>query len=278
MNTAILSKTNHSAIISIMFNFRRTGMFGKILSAVAPLALTIATGGAAAPMLLNMAIKMAAQVAIQKLGQELGLPPAITQMASSFLTGGMQGPSGAQGFQQMLNQTGFSAFQQGDLGRQFSQISNQIADLGRMMEQSGVFNSESSAQNFMERLGKELGKEDGGFNPAEMMLKNNLDQSNGEAKRKIADIKAMKGKVSPIMYLAMLLGAMADNKADQLAAKAEKIGNFGKIDPKDGSQGKFQQLNTELQGLTQELNTLTQAASNVIKTMGESASTMARKG
>jgi hypothetical protein len=302
-----------------MLNFRRMTMgfsLGSLLKTVAPIALTLMTGGAAAPMLMNMAIKMAAEVAIQKLGQELGLPPAITQMASAFLTGGMQGGTGAGGldFGKMLQQGGLSAADVGQGMRMFDGMQNTITDFGRMALSSGVFNSEQSTSQFVDRftggvgnnpqirdnmsrmddildridaarasgdtkLADKLGGEYDKLQRDNNKLVNSslditLGQSRSEAKKKMQ--AALQSAKSPMMRLAIILGMLADQKSDEMAKRAEALGQFGEV--KGKNQGQYQQMTSELNALGQELNALIQAASNVIKTMGEASATMARKG
>jgi uncharacterized protein YukE len=63
---------------------------------------------------------------------------------------------------------------------------------------------------------------------------------------------------------------------NDMAAKAEQIGNMGKIEGKN--QSEFTKMNSQLQALGQELNTISQATANVIKSIGEASQALARKG
>jgi hypothetical protein len=295
MNTAILSKTNHSAIISIMFNFRRSGMFGGInlTSIITQAALAAATGGASlAVTMQQMAMRAVVQMAIQKLGQELGLPPAVINMAQTFAAGQMSGAgaadfnamgSGASFQNQAMSQ--FSAVGQGLAQRAFDEFGSASNGLGRSMSQIDR-RAETTDAAYRDAVAN--GASDRELRPLEqarddaqaakqnmdkfitdMFLSDNRKKLEGDAK------EIMNGKGSLLMKLAVLLGRIADQKMSDMATKAEQMGKFGEV--KGKNQGKFQQLSSELQALGQELNVVSQAATNVIKSIGEAASTLARK-
>jgi hypothetical protein len=289
MNTAILSKTNHSAIISIMFNFRRNVMafgIGNLLKAVAPLALTALTGGAAAPMLLNMAIKMAVQVAIQKVGQELGLPPQLTNLLSQAATGGQGANFYPTNFTQALQNVGMPQSDIGQIMRYADNVSRGAGDLVRSFAGLSTEQMESlpgALNQYAQERRAAGGKEnerlaDSVQDFAQQIASQNFLNNVKEGDRKLkGDIEAaLKGTKSPMMKLAIVLGMIADKKSEDMMSKAKQIGQFGEVNTK--KQGQFQQMNSELNALGQELGVLSQAMANVIKSMGEASSTLARKG
>jgi hypothetical protein len=272
-----------------MLNFRRITMgfsLGGLLKAVAPLALTIATGGAAAPALLNMAMKMAVQMAMQKVCQELGLPPAFAQLASAALTGGQQGAGSAGGFEQILRQGGASANDIGQIMRTADGVGRAAGDLfrnfGNMSPEQfealpDAFNK--LADQYRAKGGKENEQiadsyQDFAQKIASQNFMNSIKTGDRNFNRDME--AALKGTKSPMMKLAIVLGMLADKKSDDMMSKAKQIGQFGEVTQK--KQGQFQQMNSELQALGQELGVLSQAMSNVIKSMGEASTTLARKG
>jgi hypothetical protein len=99
MNTAILTKTNHSAIISIMFNFRRMNMLGGILKSLvnpANLAMLAMGPGGIAAMLVKTIGSQIAMSVIQQVGEKLGLPPSIINMAQAGFAAATGQPGLAQ--------------------------------------------------------------------------------------------------------------------------------------------------------------------------------------
>jgi hypothetical protein len=279
-----------------MLNFRRITMgIGGIFKAVLPMVLTVATGGAAAPLvaLQQMAVRAAVQIAIQKIGQELGLPPAIINMAQTFASSQMGGAAGAGNFDVQGSGRNFI----NDLASQFSP-----ADMGNVNRATDellrgangftgvirdVENRASTAQNNLDaaiarrapadQIAALQLTADTAQNEKIDMNKFITDQFLSDSrKEREKDIKSiMNGKGSLLMKLAMALGSIADQKMTDMATKAEQMGKFGEV--KGKNQGKFQQLSAELQALGQELSAITSATSNVIKSIGEGASTLARK-
>jgi hypothetical protein len=288
----------HSAIISIMFNFRRITMsvFSSIAKAALPMILTVATGGAAAPLVAvqQMAVRAAVQIAIQKLGQELGLPPAIINMAQAFASGQMGGAAGAGQFnamgsgqnwfndvisqmtpmaQGMINRAlGEFYAAAGDLSTGFSSLDSNVSAAEARYE--AVLRNPNSTEREIKLAELDLDKAQGAkINMDKFVTDMFLSQNRKEQEKELKAI--MNGKGSLLMKLAMALGSIADQKMSDMATKADQMGKFGEV--KGKNQGKFQQLSAELQALGQELTAITSATSNVIKSIGEGAATLARK-
>jgi hypothetical protein len=269
-----------------------------LLKTVAPLALAAMTGGASlAVTMQQMAVRAVVQMAIQKLGQELGLPPAIinmAQMAAGNQMGGAQlndfsSAGGAQGFLNQVMQQ-FSASDQGNISRSidaFNSISSNFAN-------GFQANADQAHANYEQAVAARDAAITGGASDREIKrldtladnaqqqankmddFLSNINLSNSRRKSSLDMKGVMNGKGSLLMKIAILLGMIADKKMSDMATKAEQIGNMGEI--KGKNQAKFTQMNSELQALGQELGTISQATANVIKSIGEAGSTLARKG
>ena len=210
-----------------------------------------------ASILAKAVISAVAQQVIQQVGQQLGLPPAITNAAVSAFSGaaGFGGANGIPGIgtngqfnprmlESFLTRNGMSAMD----AAQFSR------EIGNQIKENMTDELKNSVQDFID----------------------GINRSESEKKLKADIASVMKGKGSILMKLAVALGQIADQKMNDMAKKAEDIGNMGKIEGKN--QSKFTQMNAELQALGQELNTVSQALANVIKSTGEASATLARKG
>lgn len=98
-----------------------------------------------------------------------------------------------------------------------------------------------------------------------------------QQRRLDGDVSAvMNGKGSILMKLAIALGKMADQKVNDMANLADRIGKFGKVGPKQMAQ--YNELNAQLQAHSQELSIVSKSIDQVLKSIGEAASTIARKG
>jgi hypothetical protein len=166
MNTAILSKTNHSAIISIMFNFRRIVMLGGILKSLvnpANLAMLAMGPGGIAAMAVKMLGTAIGQQIIQQLGKQLGLPPAITQMAQQAFGAAMGQPGGGiQSIGQAASEIGkmfnLSPAQTGEMERVANNsardISNTVSNFN--FESEGKAEGQSWVMALVKALGPKL--------------------------------------------------------------------------------------------------------------------------
>jgi hypothetical protein len=271
---------------------------GSLLKTVAPIALAAMTGGASlAVTLQQMAVRAVVQMAIQKIGQELGLPPAIINMAQSLAAGQTGGPSLndfskaggpanflAQAFQE------FSAADQGNINRTIDKFSSEASIFAGKLEQAINKQTAKYESAFAElqqarasgASEKEITKLTATADKAQSEM-TRLDElftgmnlANSRRKSAAAMKDVMNGKGSLLMKIAILLGMIADQKMSDMATKAEQIGKMGEI--KGTNQAKFTQMNSELQALGQELGTISQATANVIKSIGEAGATLARKG
>jgi hypothetical protein len=281
MNPAILLPENDSAIISIMLNFRRMNMLGGILkSLVNPASLMqLAMGPAGWASLAMKTIGTAiAQQVIQKLGQELGLPPAIINMAQQAFSAaagqpgnGGQIPTMAQTIGNFAKEMGLNAVQEGDLFRGSSKLSDSINKM--VLDQ--IKNARGDEDTKQIQQGKKPGAKGS----------------------QVTDAIASRNQ-GFLMKLATALGKLMDQKMNDMASltdeigrlgqvQSEKLGKFGEVTGKN--QGKYEAikkegdsqlatLNGQLQGLSQEVNMLSQSLNTTIKTLGEANSTLARKG
>jgi hypothetical protein len=271
----------------------------SIFKAVLPIVVVVATGGAAAPLVAaqQMALRAAIQIAIQKIGQELGLPPAIINMAQMMAASQMGGTqlndfSAVGGAQSYINQaiSEFSMQDQGSISRAFDSVVSGARDLSSgLQNQSAGYRANSDAAVAQYDAAKERGASDKALDrlmarvDSTQQQMNNFDEfltstnlSNARRKGRTDIEGVMKGKGSLLMKIAILLGMIADQKMADMATKAEQIGKMGEI--KGKNQAKFTQLNAELQALGQELGTISQATANVIKSIGEAGQALARKG
>lgn len=227
--------------------------FGGLAKAFAPMALTVLTGGAAAPMVMaqQMAMRALASQVLNFAAQQLGVSPAILQAALGAFgqSSGLGGMTGSFAEVQQsgdwagfLRQNGGSPMEIGRAAREFNKLVNEA--------QREI---KSSLQDQLNEL--------------------NRNDSNKKLER---DVRAvMNGKGSILMKLAIALGMIADNKMNAMAKKAEDIGAMGKISEKN--QSKFTQMNAELNALGQEYSVVSQAMNTVLKTVGEASATIARK-
>jgi hypothetical protein len=272
--------------------------FGSLLQTVAPLALAAVTGGASlAVMAQQMATRAVVQLAIQKIGQELGLPPAmigLAQMAAGNQMGGadLNDFSNIGGARSFLNQAfqEFSASDQGNINRSFDAYTSAAtsfadglqarSDQIRTTYDQAASNLETARSNGasdreIRRLESRADTAQQDMNKFDAFL-SSINLSNSRRKSSMDMKGVMEGKGSLLMKIAILLGMIADQKMADMATKAEQIGKMGEI--KGKNQAKFTQMNSELQALGQELGTISQATANVIKSIGEAGSTLARKG
>jgi hypothetical protein len=259
MNTAILTKTNHSAIISIMFNFRRMNMLGGILkSLVNPASLMqLAMGPAGwASLAMKTIGSQIAMSVIQQLGQKMGLPQSVIDLAQAAFASA----SGQPGLvQQNIKEAVQGLVQQMDLRpSEAGQLERELNGAG----DKSLDNMNKIVESFMKKLGK------GG------------DEEGGEA-----GAASGSGSGSVLMRIARAMGQLMDEKMNAMAVKGDQLGKLGNDSSltKDGSfnakgQTQYGKLTSEMQALGQELSMLSQAVSNSLKSIGEASTTMARKG
>jgi hypothetical protein len=111
-------------------------LIGSLLRTVAPLALTALTGGAAGPLMAMAMKQIASQIAmtvIQKLGQQMGLPQPMIDMAQAAFANASGQPGLArqnirESVDGMAREFNLSPMQAGQLERAANE------DIGRMMD------------------------------------------------------------------------------------------------------------------------------------------------
>ncbi len=255
--------------------------FGGILKIVAPLAITALTGGAAAPLaatIQQVAVKAAVQLAFQKIGQELGIPNQLVNLASTAALGQMGG--GSADFSSAANNAfGFSGSAKSFLSNFGANTSSAIG-VALTAVQSGAL--DRAVNQFESRL-------------TDMLLERIKDSAPEEVREMRAGSKV---GGSLLMKIAVLLGKMLDEKMTDMANLAGEIGQLGQQNGKDlrhfgkvtasntarfeaiktENQSKLGELTGRLQGLGQEVGLLSNAISSTIKSIGEGATTLARKG
>jgi hypothetical protein len=239
MNTAILTRINHSAIISIMLNFRRIMMginFGGLLKSMinpANLAMLAMGPGGWAQIAVKTLVSAVAQQALQQIGQELGLPQSIIDLGKQFVGNG----------------AGTNTL--GGLG------SNAISEAMSGISESGNLSPMESGN--LDRLVQDSFRK--------------LVSSMMESDEFKAAKAGGKGE-SVFMKIARILGEQADKKLEKMSGIADQIGST-----KDGTkQNEIASLTGKMQGYGQEFGLISNAMSNVIKSIGDGVSTIARKG
>lgn len=227
-------------------------------SLVNPLTLAqVAMGPAGwASILAKAVIQQVATQVIQKIGQEIGLPPAVISAATTAFgqAAGFGGAGGIPG----LNANGFNSAQllnhlTSRGGMSFTDAAKFIRDIGEQTKKAQTQELKDTVQNFIDQI--------------------NRDSDNKKLSRRVDQV--MNGKGSLLMKLATALGMLADKKMNDMADKTKELGKFGEITGKN--QGKYGELTGQIQALGQEMSMISNAMSNVIKTVGEAGSTIARK-
>jgi hypothetical protein len=260
MNTAILSKTNHSAIISIMFNFRRITMsafgiggFKLDFSTIAQLALAGMTGGTsliATQMIQKIGMQLAMQL-IQKIGEQMGVPQSMIDLAQAAFASSAGQPGLAkenigQAVRGLVGELDLRPSDAGRLERQLDELPN------KSME-----NMKQTVDDFI----------------ANLNLTKKPKSANGDDEE----------SGSFLVALAKAMGKIMDKKAGQIQEKSDSIAAIADSKVKtDSEEGKKQQqkLSSEttlLQAYSQELSFISNAATTAIKSIGEAQVTLGRK-
>jgi hypothetical protein len=171
------------------------------------------------------------------------------------------------------------------LGSQFG-VPQNVIDLAQGNFAGSVGDFEGASSNYQDVISEFVGQA-GGSPLEEGQLRGSADELRDSMFRNAIDRLRNSGPEearpgaggrngSVLMRIAIALGQLMDQKMDEMAGLADKIGDMGTIDNKNQSQ--LMELNARLQGLSQETNILGNAMTNSIKTIGESAATIARKG
>jgi hypothetical protein len=219
------------------------GIMKSLVNPMSLMQLAMGPAGWASLAMKTIGSAIAQQV-IQQLGQKLGLPPAIINMAQTAFAAASGQPGArvqtiAEAVGQLAQEFNLSPTQQGDLERsanfdatKFSEMMTRASDEGKSLANRG-------------KAGK-AGK--------------------GDWLRVIAEIMGnnMNSKIEEMRGLAVKMDNNKNKIANDLGGKA----------PKDDTSIAMQ---TEMSVLTQEFSMMMNSSSNMIKTIGEGLSTMARK-
>ena len=224
---------------------------GIAKSLVNPMTLAqLAMGPAGwASILAKAVISAVGQQVIQQLGQKLGLPDGVINLAQQAFSGAMGGGNALGGALGGANAA----------GRALS-----IADAVGQVAQGLNLNPQQEGQ--LARDTNEI---------AQQSTKRLVDQLVESEEFKSAKNGAKGGKSgeSILMRIAIALGSLADKKMGEMDKLAQQIGAT-----KDGkNQNKITEQGAKLQALGQEMSILSNALTNVIKSIGEANSTIARK-
>jgi hypothetical protein len=229
--------------------------FGGLLKSVMnPMSLAqLAMGPAGWASLAMKAIgSQIAMQLIQKLGQQMGLPPAMIDLAQAA-------------FASASGQPGLAKQNIGEAVRGFTQqMDLRPSDAGRLerelngMADKSLDSMSKLVDDFMEKLANKKPK-----GPGE-------DEEVGG---------------SWLVAFAKAMGKVLDKKALQIQTQSDKVvaatkkqeGVSTESEEYKKAQSEMMGANTLLQGLSQEMNILSNAATTVIKTVGEAQTTIARK-
>lgn len=233
-----------------------SGIGGNLFSSVASIALQgalgIATGGAS--LLVTTALKglmmSIGDQLLQNIGQKLGLPQSVIDLAQATFHGAAGDPGGAiqnigEASQGLASAAGVDHFGAGEIQNQAYNIVDQLQ------------------KNVQEKL--ENGTDEDG-------------NSRGSAKTRAAGAQAAGGE-SFLVRLALALGKAIDAKMDEqlkIAGEIDEAKNKAEGgDKKADSQ--ITQQGAKLTALGQEITILSNALNTALKSIGESVSTLARK-
>jgi hypothetical protein len=215
------------------------GGSGGILNIAAQGLLAAATGGSSLAIttaLRGVMLSIGDQV-IQQIGKQLGLPPAVVDLA----------------------QAAFHA-EAGDAGGAIHSIESASQQLGGAAglndHQTGQVQSEAydAVKNLVDQVRKDMTE--------------GKDENGGKA----TNGKGAKGQ-SFLVQLAVAMGKATDHKMDDMLKMAKDIdqANSG------GDKSHITEMSGKMQALGQEVSMLSNALSTSLKSIGEASSTLARK-
>jgi hypothetical protein len=223
-----------------MSGFSIGGFFKSLINPATLMQLAMGPAGWASIAAKAIMTAVVQQV-IQKLAQELGLPPAIANLASQAASAAMGSGDFKASIEETVSQLaqdrGLSAVEQGFMGRSAQDAYRKL--VSSIMESEDFKAARSGAK------GRNGSSATGG--------------ASGE---------------SWLMQIATVLGQMADKKLGEAAALAKTIGGT-----KDGDQQNIvSEMTGQMQAKMQEFSLVSNAMTNVVKALGEGLSTIARKG
>jgi hypothetical protein len=230
-------------------------MFGNILGSFNPLASIIGTAlggplGAVLAQALQQVVSQVVQEIIQKAGEQLGLPQQFIDMAQGAAAGSLGDTQGAtrnlqEAVSGFVGATGATGAAAGALQREATNVVDNFVqnEVGRITRAAG---DRASAAR-------------GGGGEAGAAAPSGIQGGSG----------------SVLMRIAQALGEMMDNKTNQMADKADKLGSFGSVDGKNMAQ--YNKLSSEMSALSQELKIIGEALNNTLKGIGDASSALARR-
>ncbi len=177
---------------------------------------------------------------IQQLGQQLGLPQSLIDVAQTAFSQASGNPGAAN-------------------------LGQAVGDLGKTFGLAGA-----AAGQFEREAGKQI----------DSFIKQQVEQMARQATDESSESTGAKGTKgakggSVLMRIALALGSALDKKVDKMAEIADKLEGMGEITGKNTSQ--YQALTAEMSALGQELKIVSEALNNTLKSIGEAASSLARK-
>jgi hypothetical protein len=226
-----------------MFNIG--GILKSLVNPATLLQLAAGPAGWASLAVRTIGTAIAQQV-IQAIGDKLGLPPAITNLAQQAFSAAAGAPDGKvfsvkEAVSQVAQQLNLSPQAAGNLERTANDsLARALAGVQKGNLASSV-EDEGGPQSFLVALAKALGKQ--------------MDQKAGQ-------IATLANEIS---------NATAPSAAGSLNGQTSQQGI-------SAESTKISGKSTLLQAYSQELGVLSNAASNAIKSIGEAQTTLARKG
>jgi hypothetical protein len=261
----------------INFKGRRIimGLLGSIVKIAAPIALTALTGGAAGPAMLQMvlkeAIKQAVMAGLAKIGQQMGIPPQIMNIATAFVANKMGDPGLANN---MLRGVDVNMAGEYGVARQFGALKDDIAAAfrnGASQDPISNFRSMRDVADFAEktfdlspsdagRLNNAMGQFE---SAADRLLKDFIKKATGQEKLE-GKSEGKKGKMSLIMQLAMALGEAMDNKMERMVAVAGQLNDLSTetAAKMNNNASQMDALGNRMRGLSKKDSKGLQALSN----------------
>jgi hypothetical protein len=236
--------------------FSLGGIFKSLVNPMSLMQLAMGPAGWASLAMKTIGSQIAMQL-IQNIGQQMGLPKSVIDLAQAAFASA----SGQPGLvQQNLREA---------VGNFVKEMDLRPSEAGQLMrELSGT--ADKSLKNLLKIAEK--------FTPK-------ADVMPGPGKKPVSEEEETGG--SWLVAMARAMGKVMDAKAAQIQEKSNSIATLAGQDVKkeDGgltaesqkNQNKLSSETTLLQAYTQEMSMISNAATNAIKTVGEAQSTIARK-
>jgi hypothetical protein len=247
-------------------------MFGIKLNfmSIAQLGLAAMTGGTS--MLASTALRtigsQIAMNALQRLGQQMGLPPSMINLAQAA-------------FANASGQPGLARQNVMEAARGFARE----AGFSPMLSA----NFERATMRSMQSLDRQFDALRNDFRSLQNQINTNIGRRGADEGEEGATVGRANGQKSFLVALAEAMGALMDQKASDMNKLAGEItaattnGKAGEINGVNGKENgseitKLSSKTALLQAYGQELGILSNAFSQVAKSYGEAQTTNARKG